>query len=101
MDTLLMDELLVDVVTLLLPEVGVSAASKRYQLAAETAGRLLVQSRYAGCAALTPGAVAPLASWRGLAKCWAANAAWLRASPRDLSVHREGSTVVATWRDAL
>ena len=66
--------------SLLLPELSLSAASSKYKKAAETAGRLLVQERYASCVALTPEAVAPMCSWRGLAKCWTANTVWQAAA---------------------
>ena len=111
----LIDGLLVDVYAYLLPELGHAAASSQFVRAADCAGRMRIAETYAECCEVEPADVAGACSWRGLAACWARNAVWLRASPRDVVAGPglpepadargagsadAGGDVVA-WRDAL
>ena len=81
----LVEGLLVDVYAYLLPDLEQSATNSQFVRAADCAARLLVGERYASCCEVTPGACCcEVATWRGLAACWARNSVWLRASPLDV-----------------
>ena len=75
MDHILADGVLVDICLGLLPELEVAAASRDMRRACETAAEVLIRQKWSTLADVhvehTP--------WRGLAACWARNAAWLRA----------------------
>ena len=91
MDHILADGVLVDICLGLLPELEVAAASRDMRRACETAAEVLIRQKWSTLADVhvehTP--------WRGLAACWARNAAWLRA-PQVVAPDR-----AHVWRDAL
>ena len=91
MDHVLADGVLVDICLGLLPELEVAAASRDMRRACETAAEVLIRQKWSTLADVhvehTP--------WRGLAACWARNAAWLRA-PQVVAPDR-----AHVWRDAL